>query len=449
MNRLLRVLVVSLACAGCAADLKKTVAVTAVGEPTGAAATAMIGANGGTLRSADGKLELIVPSGALAADTALTVTPITVTAPGGVQAWRLGPEGTTFSKPASVKVSFTDADVGGSSSSALRIAFQDSQRRWQAIKASTIDSSSITVSTTHLSDWSMLLGWQLRPPSANVMPKQTVALSVRFCNSVPLDTELELVSLVAECQDDEGLAPILGAWAVNGVTNGSSELGTVAPGSPTASYTAPNAAPSNPTVAVSVELNPPQVGKVLLVSNVTIGGGLPAAYAGTVTYRRKLGGPNTSTLPFDMNVSAQVSLRRSSGSTYDLEAGSATLVRIEKGTQISGCTCSASNVSGTIEANTGAMVLDQTSAKVTTFQWSASFTVPFTCTGSSDPSCVGSATPEFVAFGLVGADPACTLSQQVGYTNPNKFSGDRTVTCPVNPQQRGLLEESTWVLTGQ
>ena len=65
MNRSIRVVVASLLLAGCAADLKKTVAVTPVGESTGVAASTMVGPAGGTVRSADGKLELIVPAGAL------------------------------------------------------------------------------------------------------------------------------------------------------------------------------------------------------------------------------------------------------------------------------------------------------------------------------------------------------------------------------------------------
>ena len=150
--------------AGCAADLKTTAAVTAVGDPSGTASTTTVGAAGGTVRSSDGKLELVVPAGALAAETALSVTPISVTAPGGVRSWRLGPEGTTFSKPASLKLTFSDADLGGSKSDAVRVAFQDADRHWKAIKASTVDATSITVSTTHFSDWSLLLGWQLRPP---------------------------------------------------------------------------------------------------------------------------------------------------------------------------------------------------------------------------------------------------------------------------------------------
>ena len=63
-------------------------AVTAVGETQGAGVAVTIGPAGGTASSADGKLQLIVPPGALAADTALSVTPLSVTAPGGKIAYR-------------------------------------------------------------------------------------------------------------------------------------------------------------------------------------------------------------------------------------------------------------------------------------------------------------------------------------------------------------------------
>lgn len=450
MNRCTRVVVALAVFCGCSAELKTTVAVTTVGEPTGMAATQMVGASGGTLRSADGKLELIVPAGALAADTALTVTPISVTAPGGVKAWRLGPEGTTFSKPASVKISFTDSDVGGSTSASLKVAFQDSQKRWQAINASTIDSNSITVATTHLSDWSMLLGWQLRPATANVVPNGTLSLSVRYCNTVKMDegTEFELVSLVAECQDDEGLAPILGSWAVNGITNGSDELGTVAPGSPTATYTAPSEAPSSPTVAVSVELNPPQVGKVLLVSNVTIGDSLPARYTGQITYRRKIGGAGTSILPHEVRFTAQVSMIKDGDGTYDFVDGPATLNSVSKENGITNCTCSARDFVGMLSSGTGTMTLDAAAGKVTNLQFAANFTVPLTCTGSTDPACSTETDVPLIAFVTSGMNAACTGSTMLSFSDPKTITGHWSMTCPANPQLVGREEEATWALTG-
>ncbi len=452
MNRSIRVVVASLLLAGCAADLKKTVAVTPVGESTGVAASTMVGPAGGTVRSADGKLELIVPAGALTADTALSVMPITVTAPGGVKAWRLGPEGTTFAKPASVKMSFGDAELDGSTSNGLRIAFQDSQKRWQAIKASTVDSTSITVSTTHLSDWALLLGWQLRPPVATVLPGKSLTLWVRFCNTVPLDqgAESDLVGLVAECQEDEGLAPIVGQWAVNGTVNGNATVGTLVPGSPSATFLAPAKAPSGGPVAVSVELNPPQLGKVLLVSNITIGGDLPKAYGGTVTYRLKRGGAGTSVLGSELRASAVLSLTQGSGNTasYELAAGTATLLQIEKETGITNCRCNAFGVSGTVEANTGALILDTTAGVVSEFQFSAVFNVPLVCSGSTDPACANMSGNEVVAWALTGFNAACTGVQQLAFTSPRQLTGSWSVTCPVNPQVQGRIEEVSWSFEG-
>ncbi|MDP2273954.1 MAG: hypothetical protein Q8K32_24650 [Archangium sp.] len=452
MDRLIRVVVAAFVLAGCAPELKKTVAVTAVGEVTGPAVTSMVGPAGGSVRSADGKLELLVPAGALAADTALSVMPLSVTAPGGVTAWRLGPEGTTFARPASVKISFGEAELKGSTPNALRIAFQDSQKRWQAIKTSTVDSTSITVSTTHLSDWSLLLGWQLRPPVATVLPGRSLTLSVRFCNTVPLDqgTESELVSLVANCQEDEGLAPIVGQWAVNGTPNGSATVGTLVPGSPSATYVAPAKAPSGGPVAVSVELNPPALGKVLLVSNITIGGDLPNAYAGAVSYRLKRGGSGTSVLGSELIVSALLSFSKGSGSTasYDLVGGTATLRQFQKETGITNCRCTAADVAGTIEANTGALIIDTSANVVSELQFSAVFTVPLVCNGSTDPACANMSGPEVMAWALTGMNPACTGDQRVSFTSLGKVDGSWNMYCPVNPQVQGRIEEVSWSFDG-
>lgn len=74
------------------------------GTSIGAAKTVMIGATGGALTSDDGGVKLEVPAGALATSTALTLEPITCLAPGCTgEAWRFGPDGTTFATPATLR----------------------------------------------------------------------------------------------------------------------------------------------------------------------------------------------------------------------------------------------------------------------------------------------------------------------------------------------------------
>src|SRR3954447_97999 len=73
------------------------------GTGTEAPAMASIGNGGGKVTSADGRITVAFPAGALPALTAVTVTP--VASPGGGtvgQVFELGPSGTTFEKPVTI-----------------------------------------------------------------------------------------------------------------------------------------------------------------------------------------------------------------------------------------------------------------------------------------------------------------------------------------------------------
>ena len=458
-NRPLRgVLILSLlsACGGGkkAPQTTATPAVTAVGEVQGEGVTVTIGPAGGAASSADGKLELIVPPGALAADTALSVTPLSVTAPGGVRAYRLGPEGTTFATPATVRFSFTDADIAGSAKEALRVAFQDEQRQWRSLDARTVEVDGVAVMTTHLSDWSLTLGYQLRPASANVRLRATQNLTVRYCDLVTKDAagnDLELVGLVAPCEEGETVEPLLGAWAVNGVKGGSAATGTVRPGAPGV-YTAPDKTPNPSIVAVSVEFTPPHPGerKTLLVSNLSIGGELPRTYSGMLTYHLKMGGPSTSILPFEYTMTAQLSLTRSpdSDSSYELTSSTARLTQVSRDTDLS-CHCAGMDFSGALEPDSFDLSLDEETSTVDWFQFGALFeNVALTCTPVTSSCGAELPAPELVVWALTGTNPACTATVEVGFDDPKQLTGSWRVSCPANPQVEGRVEETTWALQG-
>jgi hypothetical protein len=271
------------------ASLNSTPAVTEVGTLEGQAVSATIGANGGTLASADGLISVAVPAGAVSANTNFSVQALSTTAPGGVRAFRLSPEGTTFASPVKLTFRYSDDDLAGSSVAALRIASQDSSRRWQVV-ASTVNAAekTLTVETTHFSDWTMLLGWRLVPGKANLKPGASLSLLARYCNLTEDSSGLQ--TLVASCQDiDEGLGQLLllRNWSVNGTIGGSSAVGTVTQGTPSATYTAPGSSLSSP-VAVSVEMQPPKATRrELLVANITVGQRLPTRIKGNFDYNQK------------------------------------------------------------------------------------------------------------------------------------------------------------------
>ncbi len=125
------------------------------GAPTGASVSALIGSAGGSLKSADGRFELVVPPGALAADTMLRMTPITNTAPLGVGgALRLEPDGTQFAKPAKLVFAHRGS-LDGTSADQLFAATHGADGFWQRSGTLTHDSAAKTATAelAHFSDW--------------------------------------------------------------------------------------------------------------------------------------------------------------------------------------------------------------------------------------------------------------------------------------------------------
>ncbi len=132
-------------------------AITTVGTPIGSPSTATIGSSGGTLTSPDGKFNLTVPAGALSADLAISIQPITNEAPGGIGVgYDLQPSGTKFNAPVTLTYHYTDDDLDGTSPFFLIIATQDSIGEWLAIfKESNIDTiaKTVAVTTPHFSSY--------------------------------------------------------------------------------------------------------------------------------------------------------------------------------------------------------------------------------------------------------------------------------------------------------
>ncbi len=106
--------------------------VTAVGAPAGNLVSKTIGAAGGIITSTDGRVDLIIPAGALSGDVAISIQPITNECPGGIGlAYDLQPNGTKFLTPATLILHYTDDDVNGTDPLLVNLAFQDSLDQWE------------------------------------------------------------------------------------------------------------------------------------------------------------------------------------------------------------------------------------------------------------------------------------------------------------------------------
>jgi len=144
---------------------------TEVGTPEGDKVTKDIGPAGGSIASPDGRLTLTVPQNALTDTVAFTIQPITNKAGGGLgSAYRLGPDGKTFTTPLEISVRYDEHDLEGTIPEALSLAYQDEKAAWHAQKLAKLDrdKKTLTVSTTHFSDWSFLSRLVLSPSEATL-----------------------------------------------------------------------------------------------------------------------------------------------------------------------------------------------------------------------------------------------------------------------------------------
>jgi len=125
---------------------------TPVGFPNGTPVTKTIGPGGGVV-SIEGQVKVEIPAGALNADTEISIQPVTNNVlNGNGNAYRLGPDGTTFTKPVKLTFPYTPS-VGGPPITG--IAFQNVDGIWYSNgKVSWNETNhTVTAETKHFSDW--------------------------------------------------------------------------------------------------------------------------------------------------------------------------------------------------------------------------------------------------------------------------------------------------------
>jgi len=131
---------------------------THAGVPTGGAEVTTIGPSGGEIASGDGRLKIKVPAGAVTKSTDFSIQPITHSALGGVgSAYRLRPEG-ALASPVTITLKGPAFYEQGTSLDDLGIAYQDASGFWFRMKGVARDAkaNTLTVSTSHFSDWGVV-----------------------------------------------------------------------------------------------------------------------------------------------------------------------------------------------------------------------------------------------------------------------------------------------------
>ncbi len=252
---------------------------TAVGTPVGAPNSATLDASGGTLVSADGRMEIIIPTNALSAATAISIQPISNTSPGGVGlSYYLSPHGQQFNQPITIRFHYDSTDVLGTSVYALGIAYQKADNIWYSFNDAITDSLAGTesITTTHFSGYSMYKTLFISPKNAEIAVETATSLKViSVKKATDPDPNDELCPLL---DVSDYAAPSQVSWTVNGNLQGNQNDGTVSPasGSISTTYTAPSSTStmsSNPAM-VGATVNVPGASKVYLISNVKVVGNI-------------------------------------------------------------------------------------------------------------------------------------------------------------------------------
>lgn len=249
------------------------------GISKGTAVTKTIGPAGGSLQSADGKISIEIPQGALASSTIVGIEPISNTNIAGIgAAFRLTPHGQVFSKPVHIKYSWSSYADSIGLSQTLGLAYQMDDGVWKFVGADSFDSQAKTVSfkTTHFSDWSLMNRISLSPYKAELETGQKQVIKAMIFTEADWDNLF--VPLVNDPNGpysepgypvgNPAALPLkfIKSWELTGP--GDLNKSTVQ----TVEYKAPSSVNGTAEARVAMELNAPVAGKFLLVSNISIMG---------------------------------------------------------------------------------------------------------------------------------------------------------------------------------
>ncbi len=242
--------------------------VTGVGTANGTPVSQLVvAATGGTITSADGKISVTIPAGALAADEIITIQPITNPTGQSIgKNYRLTPHGLQFSSPVTINFHYEDAEISATKPEMLNIGYQAANGSWKAIKATAVDkvAKKLSVTTTHFSDWGIFPIVYISPAEARLGVNETVSLKVMFClTKEDLEANPAPGSEADILEPKQILPQFIKQWNYNGT-------GSLTPNGSAALYKAPPTVPNTNPEAVSAEIKWRQNTFLLVVANITI-----------------------------------------------------------------------------------------------------------------------------------------------------------------------------------
>ena len=261
-----------------AEDTAAKPAITAIGTPNGEKTEKKIGKDGGSITSADGKMRLIIPEGAVLKKTTFSIQPTTNLMPNGFgQSYQMEPAGIDFEKPLQVIFYYTDDDTKDHSPELLSIATQNDKGQWLAPTKVTTDTvtKTITAEAWHFSTFVSYYLAEINPLSARVKVNGNLRLQItgitHYTGGEVYDENHHEIPLKVRVESAE-------IWKVNGIVKGNSTTGLISASHDyTAIFQAPAQVPAQNPVAVTVQENfygdTKYAGRwrvPVLVSNITI-----------------------------------------------------------------------------------------------------------------------------------------------------------------------------------
>jgi hypothetical protein len=259
----------------------------AKGSVAGEKVEKSIGSNGGSISSADGRLMVTVPAGAVTENVVFSITPITNTNPmSSGDAYRLEPENRSFQHPVQITLNYGSADLVGTIPEALYLGFQNQLGHWNLMKKSEINTvnKTITVESDHFSDWGIVEDFNVRADKDIIQPGESVQLTAYKC--------------ITASTEDSLLAPLVDPdpFDLKGKVNwrNVASMGVLISDGAEATYTAHTEIPANNPILIEtsisgIPLKNPVTGRVysnstlLILTPITIAGGsvVMLSYKGT------------------------------------------------------------------------------------------------------------------------------------------------------------------------
>jgi hypothetical protein len=252
----------------CADNFVPTYTPAPKGDPQGTATTQMIDAVGGSVTSADGRITLTIPAGALGTATTVSIQPITNTTPNGIgSGYRLQPEGTTFGMP--VNLTFHLSPTEALALSSTFVTTQHADGMWYSQPNQQRDSSAqtVSVSTTHFSDWAIAETLKIDPTQTRV--KTSASAQFRATILIIEDHDVanpggdELAMPVQVDLNDYSFMFQSVQWAVNNIVGGNAQYGVIGNYVSPGQFFAPDQVPTPNPVTITVTV---QVGRSKVIA---------------------------------------------------------------------------------------------------------------------------------------------------------------------------------------